>query len=159
MFSLVNSLRLFKKTLVFTSIISSLNIASGYRGVKIRKDDTCVIYYNSIFEITLFELIRSFPFISLMCEPLKLWYCQFARRSSLFFLNRSFAPEIKVCLRAKIDVPSSVNCKGGGVVTLSKFLCKKLLYLLMHVVPNGIYTIDTCTCIYVCISNLIDTVV
>ena len=49
-----------------------------------------------------------------MSKPLKIYFCQFARRSMLFFLNRSFAPEIKVRSRgksnweiSKSDVPSS----------------------------------------------------
>ena len=61
-----------------------------------------------------------------MSGPLKIWFCQFTYRSSLFFFNRSFAPEIKVRSRAKSDwefsksdVPSSARTGRlfSGVIT------------------------------------------
>ena len=59
-------------------------------------------------------LLCSFFLISLMSEPLKILFCQFPRRSSLFFLLSAIAPKMQVRSRAKSDwaisksdVPSS----------------------------------------------------
>ena len=65
------------------------------------------LFFSKIFSILtvrslklLFELLHSFFLKSLMSGPLKIWFCQFACRSSLFFLWSAIAPKIKVCSRA-----------------------------------------------------------
>ena len=70
-------------------------------------------FYGWIFEIPLWITALFFPFIAHE-RTAKNWFCQFARRSSLFFLNRTFAPEIKVCSRAierfqRAMLPSSAD--------------------------------------------------
>ena len=78
------------------------------------------MHFSTIFTVrslkSLFELLRSLLFISLMSGPLKIWFCQFARCASLFFLRSAIALKIKVFSRAKSDwaisksdVPSSAS--------------------------------------------------
>jgi len=63
--------------------------------------------FSPIFTVqslkSLFELLRSLLLILLMSGPLKIWFCQFARCASLFFLRSAIAPKIKVRSRAKSD--------------------------------------------------------
>ena len=72
-------------------------------------------FFNPYYGLILLsEFIRFFLLISLTSEPLKIWFCQFARHSSHFFSLSAIPPKIMVCSRAKSnwvisksDAPSS----------------------------------------------------
>jgi len=100
---------------------------------------------------SLSEFIRSFLFISLRSEQLKIWFCQFARRLSLFlcFLLSAIAPEIKVRSRAKSDwAISKGNVTSSGIHTVLYSIGNIIIIYSYLIIISYMNPLEVVLCIY-----------